>query len=50
MPIGELHSLPIGMLLLALHFAEGELLALGYAFERGHRARRPLRFLPTISP
>jgi amidase len=49
-PIGEVHGLPIGMVLLARHFAEGELLALGNAFERRHRARRPPRFLPTIAP
>lgn len=40
-PMGEVHGLPLGLTFLGPPFAEAELLALGYAFERATRARRP---------
>jgi amidase len=49
-PIGEVHGLPIGLVLLARHFAEADLLALGFALEQRLRARRPPTFKPTIAP
>ncbi|MEO5822538.1 MAG: amidase [Vicinamibacteraceae bacterium] len=48
-PMGESHGLPIGLTLMGPAFSEGELIALGYAFEQLTKARKPPAFTPSAS-
>jgi amidase len=46
-PAGQVRGLPVGITFMGRAWAEGRLLALGHAFERATRARRPPAFRPT---
>lgn len=47
-PMGDVHGLPIGLTFMGRAWTEGELLALGHAFEQLTGARRAPEFLPTL--
>ncbi len=49
-PMGQVRGLPVGLSFTAEAWSEAKLLALGYAFEQRIAARRPPRYLPTITP
>jgi amidase len=49
-PMGFVRGLPVGLSFTAEAWSEAKLLALGYAYEQRAAARRPPRYLPTISP
>jgi amidase len=44
-PMGEVRGLPVGLSLIGPPWSDGELLAMGYAFEQRAHAARPPRFL-----
>jgi amidase len=45
-PAGQVRGLPVGISFMGRAWSEGRLLALGHAFERATRARRPPTFRP----
>jgi amidase len=47
-PMGFLHSLPLGLSFIARPWREDKLVELGHAFEHATRARRAPQFLPTL--
>ena len=49
-PIGDVHGLPVGAVLMGPKWAEAELIGLAYSLEQATRARTSPRFLPTIAP
>lgn len=49
-PMGDARGLPLGLVLLGAPYSEPALLAMGHAFERATRARRPPEFRPTLAP
>lgn len=49
-PMGHLHSLPVGISFIGRAWSEPKLITLAYAFERATKARKPPAFLPTSAP
>jgi amidase len=49
-PMGESHGLPLGLTFMGRPYSEGDLLALGYAFEQLVSARTPPQYSATIAP
>jgi amidase len=49
-PMGESHGLPLGITFMARPWAEGDLIAFGYAFEQATKARKEPAFNPTAQP
>ena len=48
-PMGEVHGLPVGIVFMGTAWSEPRLIELGFAFEQASKARKPPRFLPTIT-
>jgi amidase len=48
-PMGQVRGLPVGLSFVAEAWSEAKLLGLAYAYEQRSRARRPPRYLPTIT-
>jgi amidase len=48
-PMGESHGLPIGLTFMGPAYAEGELIAFGFAFEQATKARKSPAFKPSVS-
>jgi amidase len=48
-PMGDSHGLPIGIVFMGPAWSEARLIELGYSFEQLTHARKPPRFLPTVS-
>ena len=49
-PMGESHGLPLGITFMARPWAEGDLIAFGYAFEQATKARKEPAFKATAAP
>ncbi|BFM04976.1 amidase [Halioxenophilus aromaticivorans] len=47
-PAGFDHHLPVGIVLMASQWQDGELIGMAYAFEQQHQAYKPPGFLPTL--
>jgi amidase len=47
-PMGFIHSLPLGLSFIGRPWSEGRLIELGFGFETLTQARRPPTFLPTL--
>ena len=48
-PMGDSHGLPIGLTLMGRAYAEGDLIAFGFAFEQATKARKPPAFMANIA-
>jgi amidase len=48
-PAGDSHGLPLGITFMGRAFSEGQLLALGFAFEQAARARTPPEYRQTLT-
>jgi amidase len=48
-PMGDVSGLPVGLSIIGPKWADGRILALGFAFEQAARVRLEPKFLPTLS-
>jgi amidase len=48
-PLGQIFGLPVGLSFVGRRWSEPALLLMAFAFEKGMKARKPPKFLPTVA-
>ena len=46
-PIGDIHSLPVGLTIMGTEYSEADIISLAHAIEQKLKARKPPQFIPT---